>query len=391
MRLSRLLPLCAAMTGCALEPDDPIYFSGTVLEADGTPWRGGPLSLMRPRKVDAHLNEFGVEVFSTRYEPWAEVTPDAEGLFLHRLDARDVGADRLERPTPWTDETYFQLHLPRADGGRDFLWFQAMLDTDLPPLRPWDSQVRIVDEAGGVRLSWAPLQPVADIPAPNYFVRVRHEDGLAWQIRPENGAPVLTPELLEDFTDHAHVQAVSKGAREWFTNTLFYNAVSESPPVPLPFAGRVPVSRGAGCALESGPFEPCPLTDGRLTRALMGTRQSALSEELFLLLKEPVRPRRAILRGLEAYGRVLHVEGSVDGKTWLPLGDSAPLSVDLNVSPYDDDTAQRSDQERFVDVPLMPDAPAVSHIRLRMTDVYSNGESGVGQFRSLREVSIFGD
>ncbi|MCY1018498.1 hypothetical protein [Pyxidicoccus sp. MSG2] len=391
MRLSRLLPLCLTLAGCALEPDDPIYVSGTALAADGTPWRGGPLTLMRPRKVAAPPNEYGGEVYATRYEPWAEVTPDAQGLFLHRLSARDVGADGLEHPHPWTSVNQFQLHLPRTDGGRDFLSFEFIRDVDLPPLRPWEGHVRTVDEAGGVRLSWEPVVPTADIPEPDYFVQLRGEDGIAWQLRAGSGEPRLRPELVEDFTHSARVQAVSRGMRAWFKNSLYYDAVSESPPVPLPFAAVVPASRGAGCALKSGTFSPCPFTDGRLELARAAIGENFLPSELFILLEEPVRPRRVIVRGLDGFGDVLHVEGSVDGKTWFPLGDSAPFSDVVASIPYEDDPATATLGEQYLDVALAPDAPGVGRIRLWMTDRYTDGSSGMGQFSRLREVSVFGE
>ncbi len=384
MRLSRLLPLCLTLAGCALEPDDPIYMSGTVLEADGTPWRGGPLSLMRPRMLAG----------TPQYEPWAEVTPDAEGLFLHRLTARDVGADGLERPHPWTSDRRFQLHLPRTDGGRDFLALDLERDVDLPPLRRWDSRVRTVDDAGGVRLFWEPVVPTADIPEPDYFVRLRGEDGLAWQVRANSGEARLTPELVEDFTHQAHVQSRAHGTRAWFKNTVSYDAVSEPPPVPLPFAPVVPASRGAGCSLKSGPIASCPFTDGKLALARVGRGNDSVPSELFLQLKAPVRPRQVIVRGLRSLARVLHVEGSVDGKTWLPLGDSAPFPDLLDLldhTPYEDDPEQLDPDEQYVDVRLAADAPAVSHLRLSVTSVYSNGETGQGSFSRLREVSVFGD
>jgi hypothetical protein len=397
MRPTRLLPLCGALLGgCALEPDDPIYLSGTVLEADGTPWRGGPATLMRPRKTDVHLNEYGQEVFSRRFEPWEEVTPDEEGLFLHRLTAREVGADDLEHPHPWADNTAFQLHLPRTDGGKDFLAFQFELDTDLPPLRPWVSNVRAVDEAGGVRLSWEPVVRTADLPESNHFVHLRGETGVAWRLHAQSGEPVLYPELLEDFTDgRAHVQAVARGSRVWFRNTLYYSAVSEAPPLPLPFTGPVPASRGADCASDGGPIQPCAYTDGRLESVRVRPKANAMAQELILVLKAPVRPRRVLLRGLETSafpGEVLHVEGSVDGgATWLPLGDSAPFTEAGSVSPHVDDPAELLDTERFLDVALPPGAPAVGRIRLWATAKYSDGSTGKSHLRGLREVSIFGD
>ncbi|MBZ4422671.1 hypothetical protein [Myxococcus sp. RHSTA-1-4] len=398
VRLSRLLPLCVALGGCAMEPDDPIYLSGTALEADGTPWRGGPLSLMRPRKVNIRVNEYGGEVWDTRYEPWAEVTPGEDGLFLHRLNARDTGADRLDRPHPWASLNLFQLHLPpREEGARDFLEFELIRDADVPPLRAWDSHVRAQEEAGGVRLSWNPVVPTADIPEPEYFVRLRGETGLAWRVVASSGEPWLRPEMLEDFTDgFAHVQSFSRGARVWFTSTLYYSAVSEAPPLPLPFAGPVPASRGAACAVvETRPITPCPFTDGRLEPVQVPFSGSSLAQDLFILLREPVRPRRVLLRGLDTSshaGEVLHVEGSVDGKTWIPLGDSAPFSqAPQNLHVADPDTERAV--ERFLDVPLAPDAPPVSRIRLWLTapwTEYPGGPRGRGYFSSLREVSVFG-
>lgn len=391
MRLSRLLPLCAALSGCALEPDDPIYLSGTALTADGSPWRGGPLTLMRPRKVDLHYDAHHQELYSTRYEPWAEVTTDADGLFLHRLDARDVGADMLEHPHPWTSITLFQLHLPRTDGGRDFLAFEFDSDVDLPPLRPWEGHVRTEDDAGSVRLFWEPWVPTADIPEAASFVLVRGEDGLAWKAQARSGEATLDAELLEDFADHARVQTRARGSRRWFKRSLYYDAVSESPPVPLPFSGVVPVSRGAGCSVKSGAFQPCPFTDGRLesTQVLIGG--NALPADLFVQLKEPVRPRRVVVRGLRGFGDVFYVEGSMDGKTWLPLGENRGF-VDLNMPmPYEDDPRRFTDVEQFLDVPLAADAPGVSHLRLRMTQTYSSGEVGAGSFSELREVSVFGE
>ncbi|RKH37606.1 hypothetical protein [Corallococcus llansteffanensis] len=389
MRLSRLLPLCLALGGCALEPDDPIYLSGTVLEADGTPWRGGPLTLMRPRNTDPQPDGYGGVTGTPRYEPWAEVVPDAEGLFLHRLTAREVGADGLEHPHPWTDVTAFQLHLPRTDGGRDFLSFQVDLDADLPPLRAWNGQVHAVEERGGARLTWDAVVPTADLPEPEYFVRVQGEAGLAWQVHAGSAEPWLGPWMLEDFDVQTRVQAVSKGTRVWFKNTLFYSAVGESPPVPLPFTGQVPASRGAGCALASGSFEPCPLTDGKLERFRVSNEQEALPKAVYLVLKEPVRPQRVLVRGLTGFGDVLHVEGSVDGETWVPMGDS-PIILELNKVPYEEDVAVRSGDEQYLDVPLRADAPAVGRIRLRMTNVLSDGTAAEGQFSSLREVSVFG-
>ncbi|QSQ21705.1 hypothetical protein JY651_42200 [Pyxidicoccus parkwayensis] len=390
MRLSRLLPLCLALSGCALEPDDPIYLSGTALEADGSPWHSGPLTLMRPRKVDVHVNEYNQELYATRFEPWAEVTTDADGLFLHRVNARDVGADFVTRPSPWTSDTLFQLHLPRADGGRDFLSFDFASDVDLPPLRPWDSSVHTVDEAGGVRLSWEPMSPTADIPEPQYFVLLRGEDGPAWQVHVGEGEPWLRPEMLEDFTREARVQAVARGSRIWFRTSLYYDAVSESPPVPLSLAPGVPASRGAACSLKSRAFTTCPFTDGKLALTQVGIGDDVLPKELFLTLKEPVRPRRLILRGLEAFGDVLHVEGSVDGKTWLPLGNGPLLPHGFSHPPYADDPAELSDQEQYVDVTLSAEAPVVSRIRLFMDSRYTDGSSGPGQFSRLREVSLFG-
>ncbi|NMO17075.1 hypothetical protein HPC49_11465 [Pyxidicoccus fallax] len=394
--LTLLLP-CLALSGCMLEPDDPVYLSGTVLEADGTPWRGGPLTLMRPRKVNIRLNEYRAEVWDTRYEPWAEVTPGADGLFLHALQARDTGADELERPHPWTDLTSFQLHLPpREDGGRDFLWFQAKFDADLPPLRPWASSLRAEAAEGGVRLSWDAVQPTADIPEPKYFMLLQGEQGIAWVAETRSGEPWVGPELLEDFTDgRARVQAVARGDRTWVQQTMLYNAVSESPPLPLPFAGEVPASRGAPCSvMGDAPLQPCPFTDGKLATLRVPYSGNRLAQEVTVLLPEPVRPRRVVVRGLLGAGptEVVHAEGSMDGVTWLPLGESPPLP-DLYSIPYTDDPATVFDTERFVDVLVPEEAPAVRQVRVWATATFSEapppGTQPRASISQLREVSVF--
>lgn len=386
-------------SGCALEPESPVFLSGTVLEPDGSPWRGAPLTLMRPRRLEGTQPLPGQPPSgrpTLAYEPWAQVTPDAQGLFLHELTARDTGADGLERPSPWSELDAFQLHLPPRDGARDFLAFHFTRDVDLPPLRRWVSQVRSSEDAGGVRLSWVDVPPLADIPEHGYFVQARGESGVVWSQETRSGEAWLGPEMLEDFAPPlAFVQARAAGSRSWFQSNLGYVDVHEVPPVPLPFTGRIPFSRGQPCATEGGVVEPCPFTDGKLDTARVPIPPTgSLAQVLILRLREPVHPRRVLVRGNSNTSfteAVMYVEGSLEGGPWQPLG-HATAPPALEAAPYTDDVSTQVAFERDLDVPLREDTPLVDRVR-----IYSEQRSVTppdapplrGYFSQLREVSVF--
>ncbi|MFP2958132.1 hypothetical protein ACLEPN_09925 [Myxococcus sp. 1LA] len=392
-RLTPLLPLCLSLLACAMEPDDPVFLSGTALEADGSPWRGGPLLLTRPLPVPVPENT----PLRMRFEPWAEVTPGEDGLFIHRLTAKDTGADEIRRPIPWAEPNAFQLLLPaRADGGRDLLTFKLNRDSDAPPLRQWQSNVRADEAPGGVLLTWDAMPQVADIPEPQYFVEARGPTGRAWLIRTaEQEAPWMGPELLEDFSDgHAHVQAFSSGARVWVHTSLYYFAVHDAPPFPLPFEGRVPISRGADCRGGRNVVRPCPFTDGRLEAVTAPGPPQALATELTLILPQPLRPRLVVIRGARVIGppgQVLHVEGTVNGNDWRLLGTS-PVLPDPTTGPYADEmNADSGSQELYVRLELPVDVPEVREVRVWFGKPQPNGAppSFKQSMSTLREVSVF--
>ncbi|AKQ70309.1 hypothetical protein A176_007221 [Myxococcus hansupus] len=392
-RLTPLLPLCLSLLACAMEPDDPVFLSGTALEADGTPWRGGPLLLTRPLPLPTSPTSSP----RMRFETWAEVTPDADGLFLHRLTARDTGADDIRRPIPWADDNAFQLLLPpRADGGRDFYAFELHRDSDVPPLRQWSSNVRSVEATGGVRLAWDAMPSIVDVPEPHYFVEARGPTGRAWLIRTaQQEEPWLGPELLEDFTDgHAHVQAFSAGARVWVHTSLYFFAVHDAPPFRLPVEGRVPISRGVDCRGGTRIVSPCPFTDGRLEAVNVPGPPQALATELTLVLPQPARPRQVVIRGASVVGppgQVFHVEGSVDGSDWRLLAKSAVLP-DPTSGPYLDETNSDSGgQEYYVRLELPVNVPEVREVRVWFgVPTPGGGPPGFKQsIRTLREVSLF--
>ncbi|MBZ4413166.1 hypothetical protein ACJ2CR_28775 [Myxococcus faecalis] len=395
MHLRHALPLVLLTSGCALEPETPVFLSGTVLETDGTPWRGGPLTLMRPRKLPGPRplpGEPPTGQPTLAYEPWAQVTPDADGLFLHELSARDTGADLLERPTPWASLKNFQLHLPPVDGARDFLALHFVLDVDVPPLRRWDSRVQSHPDAAGVKLSWVDVPALADIPSHTYAVQARGEWGVVWTQDTRSGEAFLGPEMLEDFAPpFAYVQARARGQRSWIQSALEYTDVHEAPPVPLPFTGAVPVSRGQPCETDAV-VDPCPFTDGKLeSKRVPISRFGSLEDELVFRLREPTRPRRVLIRGHTGTRpqEVFHVEGSLEGGAWVALGQSAP-APELGDAPYTDDVNTQFSFERDVDIPLAGGAPLVDKVR-----VYSLGTvpglptPSRGYFTQLREVSVF--
>jgi hypothetical protein len=393
MRVSR--PLCAALAAlglgaCNLEPGDPVFLSGRVLEADGAPWQGGPLPLLNllPPEPLADGGTFD-PLREPTFGPFRTVTPDAEGRFLQRLTGRDLGASFGS--TTYVDPL-FRLQLPaRADGAEDQLTFRLFSDAELPPLRRWDSALALAPVDGGVQLRWAPAASDEELRPHEYEVQVHTAQGRTWRATSADAASaLLSPELLEDFgAPEVRVSAFTFGQRSWVASRVDYELVHHSPRLPLTLPGRIPESRGAACHVNGVALRPCPFTDGRLedvTIAPPETRE--VSPALVLQLSAPMRPVRLLLRGLELarFSNILEVEGAQEGQPWQRLVRTErrefayrPLSGVFDM--------ERADLDLRLE-----GAPEVTQLRLRL--LFQNQGSQDTQeleapLSSLREVSVF--
>lgn len=393
MRVSR--PLCAALAAlglaaCELEPSDPVFLSGRVLEADGAPWRGEPLPLLKrlPPEPPADGGAFDPEREPT-FGPWRTVTPDTEGRFLQRLTGRDLGASFGS--TTFVDPT-FRLQLPaRADGAEDQLTFRLFSDAELPPLRRWDSALTLAPVDGGVQLHWAPAVSDEELAAHEYEVQVHAAQGRAWRATSADAASALvTPELVEDFgAPEVRVSAFTFGQREWVASRVDYELMHHSPRLPLTLSGRIPESRGAACSVNGVALEPCPFTDGRLEDVTLTPPATPdVSPALVLQLPAPLRPGRILVRGVELarFSNIVQVDGAQEGQPWQRLVRTERR--EFAYRPMDESyDLERAD----LDLPL-EGAPAVTQLRLRLL-FQNQGPEDTQEFeqslRSLREVSVF--
>ncbi len=402
MRLHRVLTATLAALGlsaCELEPGDPVYLSGRALEADGSPWRSGALPLLRqlPYEAAADGGTLGPQGLPP-FGPWRSVEVDAQGRFLQRLTARDLGV----RSSDSYVDTLFQLQLPPpGDGSQQLLTFRPSRDAELPPLRRWDSALMQAPAPGGVQLRWAPAVADEDLAPHTYEVQVHAGQALAWRVDVTGAGTgahtvLLEPELLEDFAaPEVHVSAVTFGQRRWMSSSLDYELRHHSPRLPLVLAGRVPESRGVPCVVNGVPQQPCPFTDGSLERA-HGSTANVATGELVLQLRAPLRPGRVLVRGLETFGwnQVLQVDGAeAEGAPWQQLGRSARSEhVFQPVGNYS------GLETRYVDLRL-EGAPAVTRLRLQLLFQNDPYEPPPGQppppaefaqpIDVLREVSVF--
>jgi hypothetical protein len=400
MRLRLALTAVLATLGlaaCELEPTDPIFLSGRALEADGSPWRGGALPLLRQLPWEPPADGGMTDLQDGfRYGPWRTVETDAEGRFLHRLTGRDLGV----RDSFSAAESYFQLQLPpSADGSEDLLSFRFSRDAELPPLRRWGSALSQAPAPGGVQLRWVPAVADEDLAPHTYALQVYAGQTRVWQANVTGvDAALLEPELVEDFgASEVRVSAFTSGQRRWMSSSLAYELRHHSPRLPLPLQGRVPESRGAACRANGTLLQPCPLTDGSVEQVELPTREQ-VSGELVLQLQAPLRPGRLLLRGLDNVGWnvVLQVDGAVaEGAPWQLLARRAtddPVLDPLGRPP--------SFMTRDLDLRL-EGAPAVTQLRLRLLvqNEPHPGEPPAGQpppppefaalFYALGEVSVF--
>jgi hypothetical protein len=394
MRVSRLFCTALAALGlaaCELEPGDPVFLSGRVLEADGAPWQGEALPLLKrlPPQPLADAGAFDPERESP-FGPWRSVTPDAEGRFVQRLTGRDVGAS-FGHTTSYVDPT-FRLQLPaRADGAEDQLTFRLFSDAELPPLRRWDSALTQVSGDGGVQLHWAPAVSDEDLRPHEYEVQVHSAQGRAWRTAHVDAASaLLMPELLEDFgAPEVRVSAFTFGQRSWVASRVDYELMHHSPRLPLALPGRIPESRGAACSVNGVALQPCPFTDGRLEDvALTPPATPDVSPALVLQLPAPLRPGRILVRGVELarFSNIVQVDGAQEGQPWQRLVRTERREFEYR--PMD----EFYDLERAdLDLPL-EGAPAVTQLRLRLL-FQNQGPEDTQEFeqslRSLREVSVF--
>jgi hypothetical protein len=429
--LCLVLPLLA--TGCRY-PEDPFFAYGRVLQANGEPLAGATLTVERfPQPV----RDFGEEEPEgpPAFTPYGTATTQADGDFTLQFLSGDV--EESASDGSYYAQHRFRLALPLENGQGTFVSFVFNGDMELPTLQPWEARFTVSQELAGPTLSFAPAPPPAELPpsgrnrllflgpegevqlevpvtAPEPIVQLFSGGERLWMQQGVSSPWRPSPYVLEDFASpEAQLRAVSLGA--WFFSPLGsagsavdFRQEWRTARLPLPAGASRPISRGASC--QPSPAGACPWTDGQL--APVDFFSGDLDEapySLVITLAEPRRLSRAVIRGLE-HGHVftgterLRLEGSVDGQSWLALGDLVLRTRDreqaslnsLNESyahstswdsPFDGQLEQGNSLPVFVDVPLQSAEP-VRHFRLQV-EAESEELSGRRLLFSLAEVSLF--
>ncbi|WP_257448063.1 hypothetical protein [Archangium lipolyticum] len=395
-----LLALSLLASGCGtLYPEDPLFVYGRALRADGTPLAGTALMFQRKAAYD------GSTPTPSGFEPFREVTTEPDGSYTLELLVKEISTQ--VRDYSFSPHA-FRLHRQEEDGSETWVGFDLHGgDVEVPTLRPWRADLHTTPTADGVMLALGAPLPSLEIPPsatfgdwtviepdgthhiepnpspPSLWLELRSGDGLLWWNPNPKGTETLavSRSILEDFaTPVARTSVFIDG--NWSFKPLvslndsylsFYVEWA-SPPLALPSGGLVPASRGAACE----PFvDTCPLTDGKLE-----TIKSVPLNELRVRLPAPKKLRQAVVRGFASAGdpEAVVVEGSVDGQEWTELG-RATLETRRRARSIQ--LTNRLGEERFLDVSLAPEAPAVTQVRLRVM-----GE-GLMNRVDLRELSLF--
>lgn len=437
--MRRFLPLLTLLAaGCERMPEDPVFAYGRLQHRDGAPQAGATVRVERALYRDGWSSPEPSRDFQPYSEGHSEATGDYTLAFLH---GDVVVEDRVNYAfTQYRFRAYTPLE---EDGSGVFLAFHFRDDVELPVLRPWSPGLTVGDGPEGPTLSFAPAPsalenpPSAELPwyaeedgtryvaeptAPEPVVQLHAGDGLVWQQKGAASPWVPSPYMLEDFTGvEAQVRALSAGTWYFYplasnSSDLTFRVEWRGPRVPVPGGTLRPVSRGAACSpLPEGGSGPCPYTDGKL--APVKTARSASVpgepqvpsgvEALTFTLETPVRPRRAVLRGLESSHsfvptlRVL-LEGSADGATWAPLA-SVPVRFDSEEQRWVSHGYSYEDLEEdspwdgplqvftgalWLDVPLPPGEP-VSQVRLRVQSEDPLSPAVPQPIWALTELSLF--
>jgi hypothetical protein len=400
MTRSSLLALSLLSAGCdTLYPEDPLFVYGQALRAEGAPLAGTALMFERKPAFDSSTSTVPV------FEPFREVTTEPDGSYTLELLVK-------ETRTQVTNHSYsphqFRLHRQEADGTESWLGFDFHGgDVELPALRPWPVELHTTPTADGVMLTLGSPLPSLEIPPsassidwtviepdgsqhiepnpspPALWLELRSGDGLLWwQPSPAEAKTLpVSRSLLEDFAAPVARASVFIDGDWAFKplvslNDSYLNFYLEwtGAPLALPAGGLIPVSRGASCEPFTG---TCPLTDGKLEQ-----NKAVPLDELRVRLPAPKRLRQAVVRGFASASRpeAVVVEGSVDGQEWMVLGRA---TLETRRGTRSIQLMARLGAERFLDVPLAPEAPAVTQVRLRAV----GGE--LTKRADLRELSLF--
>lgn len=342
---------------CIPDYDDPFYIHGRVLAEDGTASASEGLVLHSADipSVETASSDSGAFTFEV---PYLAMTPFRPGAGWFRL---------VRAPDGYASE--HAIHFVTA-GAHDFR---------LPDWRPL--RVALVNEGNAVF-----RVPNDEDAAARYVLELRSKSEIRWQWTVEPGAAVkMTAPIVEDAAEPRLVlRRLLEGELETPENLLGQGGVvgfvveDASPSVDAATPGADSVSRLMPCDIDGVRSLPCPLTDGRMDELQNGAL------EIVLFFNASVRPRLALLRGMNGAENILVVEGRhLDSDEWRPLGrHDEQAESRRRRERIDGGLMSTLFHERFVEVKLEASVP-ITQLRLRAEP------AGSPIFYSLRQLSVF--
>lgn len=284
IRLLAGVILAGALSGCEIDPEDPVFLAGTVKSPDGLPARSGTIFIERST-VPATPWPSRWQVDLAEFETLQTISIGNEGAWRAELlsyetqmRAGGILVPRLMRVSAIVDSELPPVQVFFAMEGDD---------AELPPLQQWNGRtgVRWVAAPPGVsRLVWTqaegpprvpppPLGSAADVPQISVDAFLRNDEGVAYgeyRVHTDGITNTQFEAVAEDFRLAAHLLARTTGT--WIFDSVLrgpaggrlrYELRSSIPGAPFASRDLVPFTRGVPCPLNFNGV--CPLTDGRLT------------------------------------------------------------------------------------------------------------------------------
>jgi hypothetical protein len=272
--------------------------------------------------------------------PFAQATTGADGSYafgpIRGADTQGSIGEALlfsawlSGPAPTAPAT--------APAGVDADFYIQKTEVTVPALRLWETAGREDDASGAPSFSWPSLQSSIGSAADDYRLQITSSKGQTIWSATTSGASTqvgLDRRVTQDFAGNWAIWAHRKIAGDGTDFDLTWY----SPSAAYASHGRVPVSRGKDCWLQSanGPMKqsPCPLTDGDLATSLQpspaaqcpsGQTCTAPPQNnwVYIDLGTATTVSALVLYDV-AFGLSSSavIEGSLDAVAWTPL--AAPI------------------------------------------------------------------
>lgn len=272
------LVLVAACTPSKVDPAADVRISGGVTRQDGSPVVAARVALSREPDAGELLAIFTTlglaclddEADIDACDDARITTAGPDGRFTYRIRGRDTQGS-VGNASVLALATRAGPRAGQLDGPATTVRFMVQTERVSIRLPLWEPRVRVAVEGRRGTVRWDAVPPRAR-PAPTGEIEQRvafatSAGDVVWEIEGD-GSAVFDPRVLEDARGTTGVvgEASSIDVSEAAGTRVAFTIRSPL----LPFAGRAgaPVSRAAGCSVETEagdtiPHAPCALTDGR--------------------------------------------------------------------------------------------------------------------------------